>query len=322
MSAIVALSLALLLTPMLARLGRRMGLVDRPSGDALKIHAEPKPLTGGIGVMVATLAGAGVVGGIAPLVVASILTLLAVGIVDDLVGLSPGVRIVAELCAGALLAAGSTIALVGDLGPIVILVAVPAAANAVNIVDGQDGLAAGLAASAALGMTAIIVAEGGTADLGLPLAASLVAFLVWNRPPASVFLGDGGAYAVGGALVALVALVATSSSWQPLLGAIVCMSVFILELTSTMVRRASARISLVSGDRTHLYDLLSARLASRERATAVVLVAGATTAGLGWAISRLPFSAAVALAAVVGLVGVLSALALWRLQGVGLRRPR
>ena len=319
MSAIVALSLALLLTPMLARLGRRMGLVDRPSGDALKIHAEPKPLTGGIGVMVATLAGAGVVGGIAPLVVASILTLLAVGIVDDLVGLSPGVRIVAELCAGALLAAGSTIAQVGDLGPIVILVAVPAAANAVNIVDGQDGLAAGLAASAALGMTAIIVAEGGTADLGLPLAASLAAFLVWNRPPASVFLGDGGAYAVGGALVALVA---TTSSWEPLLGAIVCMSVFIFELTSTMVRRASAGISLVSGDRTHLYDLLSARLASRERATAVVLVAGATTAALGWTISRLPFSAAVALTAVVGLVGVLCALALWRLPGVGLRRPR
>jgi UDP-GlcNAc:undecaprenyl-phosphate/decaprenyl-phosphate GlcNAc-1-phosphate transferase len=319
-TAVLAFALGLLLTPLLARLGRGIGLVDRPIEGDLKIHTEPKPLTGGIGIVAATLVAAGVASGIEPLVVASIVLLLAVGVVDDLIGLPPLVRLVAEVGAGALLLTDVRVALLGDLGFVVLLVAVPAAANAVNIVDGQDGLAAGLATLATFGMTAIIATEGGDADLGLALAAALVAFLVWNRPPASVFLGDGGAYAVGGLLVVLAA--ASSVTWESMLGSLVCMSVFILELASTMVRRAFARTSLVSGDRSHMYDLLAVRLASREQSTAAVVAAGAAAAGLGWVVAQAPLATGVGIGAGVGGVGLLAALALLRSHGRRLRRSR
>jgi UDP-GlcNAc:undecaprenyl-phosphate GlcNAc-1-phosphate transferase len=320
MSALIALGLGLVLTPSLALLGRRLGLVDWPSGDELKIHREPKPLTGGIGVVIATLVAVALARDLEPLVAASIVALLAVGVVDDGVGLPPLVRLVAELGAGVLLVTEATFTPFGGLGPIVVILAVPAAANAVNIVDGQDGLAAGLIASAALGMTAIIATEGGSADLGLALAASLVAFLVWNRPPASVFLGDGGAYAAGGLLIVLAA--AASATWESLLGTIVCLAVFVLELASTVVRRAFAKTSLVSGDRSHLYDLLAVRLGSRERATAAMLAAGAAAAGLGWVVARAPLVAGTMLATGVGSIGVLAAFVLLRPPGDRLRRSR
>jgi UDP-GlcNAc:undecaprenyl-phosphate GlcNAc-1-phosphate transferase len=314
---LVALGLGLVLTPLLALLGRRVGLVDRPSReDGLKIHAEARPLTGGIGVVAATLAAVAVAGdGPQPLVTGAIVLLLAVGVLDDLVGLAPSVRLAAELAAGGLLAAGDvTLAPFGDLGPIVLVLAVPVVANAVNMMDGQDGLAGGLAAVAALGLSVVATADGAMGSLGPACAAALIAFLVWNRPPASVFLGDGGAYGVGGLLVVLLAGGATT--WAGVAGGVACLGIFLLELVSTILRRTVTRSSLTSGDRAHVYDQLAERLRSRGASTAVLVVAGAVAAGVGGLAADL--SPPVSLAAVLLLTaaGALMIRALWRTQRV------
>ena len=96
----------------------------------------------------------------------------------------------------------------GPAGPVSALaVSIPlalACANAVNIVDGQDGLAGGLAALASLsmGVSAHILGVTPGLSLGLAVGGSLLVFLLWNAPPASLFLGNGGAYGVGIVLAA------------------------------------------------------------------------------------------------------------------------
>jgi UDP-GlcNAc:undecaprenyl-phosphate GlcNAc-1-phosphate transferase len=321
MSALVALGLGLVLTPLLAQLGRRVGLLDRPSDDDLKIHADAKPLTGGIAVVAAALTAVAVAGdGLDPLVAAAMGFLLLVGVIDDARQLPPLVRLAAEFAAGGMLAAaGVTFAPLGDvLGPAAVVIAVPVVANAVNVTDGQDGLVGSLAGVAALGLWAVAAAVTAGSPLALALAAALAAFLVWNRPPARVFLGDGGAYGVGAILVVLAAQ--ASSSAATLLGAVVCLGPFAFELGSTVLRRGF--VGTMAGDRTHLYDLLAQRLRGRDRSTAAMAAVAVLAAGLGWLCAELPAGAAAAVLAAVIVAGALAVRALWRSEGIRLRPLR
>ena len=317
---LIALALGLVLTPALARLGPAVGLVDRPSEDALKIHTEPKPLTGGLAVAIAVLATVTIVDERPEAwVIGAIVLLLAVGVADDLTPLPPLVRLAPEVLAGLMLAlAGVTFPPLDGVGRAAVVLAVPALVNAVNIVDGQDGLAGGLAAVAGAGLTLILATDGGPGALGPALVASLLAFLVWNRPPARVFLGDSGAYVVGGTLVLLAAT--ASRTWPDLLGALVCLSVLWFELASTVVRRAVSRESLVSGDRDHVYDLLTVELAGRTRSTLVMVAAGAVVAGLGVATAEAPPALAVALAGATVAAEAVGVGVLWRAQRARTRR--
>ena len=116
------------------------------------------------------------------------------------------------------------------------VIATVACCNAVNMMDGQDGLAGGLGAIASLGLAGVVATVGVSTLLPLALAGGLLGFLVWNRPPARVFLGDGGAYAVGVFLAASTAQ-ATAEGWHGLLAAGACLGVFAYELVATIVRR-------------------------------------------------------------------------------------
>jgi UDP-GlcNAc:undecaprenyl-phosphate GlcNAc-1-phosphate transferase len=299
-----------------------VGLVDRPSGDALKIHTEPRPLTGGLAVMIATLSATALVGeSPAGAVVAGLVLLLATGVTDDLVSLPPAARLVAELVAGGVMVAGGvTLSPLGAAGDAAFVLLVPVIANAVNVVDGQDGLAGSLAAVAAIGITAILASNGPVGALAPALVASLFAFLLWNRPPARVFLGDGGAYGVGGTLALLVA--SASPTWEALLGALVCLGVFCLELCSTVARRAVRRERLAGGDRNHVYDLLAEDLSSRTASTAVLVVAGLMLTVLGWVASRGPAPVALGISVATATVGAAAVVLLWRTRSSPPRHSR
>jgi UDP-GlcNAc:undecaprenyl-phosphate GlcNAc-1-phosphate transferase len=277
MSFVIAFAISLVLTPLARWVGTTTGLVDVPSGtspsgrgEPLKIHGAPVSVLGGAAVTVATLISPIVVDGNAPAgLVAAAAVALAVGLADDVRPLPAWTRIVGLGAAGVLLAAGgSRFATGGWLGAVFVVLLVVVCANAVNLVDGQDGLAGGLAAIAALGLH---LAGPRDPVLGLALAGALAAFLLWNRPPARVFLGNGGAYAIGAILAALAASVSTAQGGRGVLASLLCLGIFALELVSTVVRRLMHRQPLASGDREHVYDLLARRLGSRARSTLVFL---------------------------------------------------
>jgi UDP-N-acetylmuramyl pentapeptide phosphotransferase/UDP-N-acetylglucosamine-1-phosphate transferase len=137
-------------------------------------------------------------------------------------------------------------------------------------------------------------ADAATAP-ALALAGALAGFLLWNRPPAHIFLGDGGAYAAGAVLAAVTAIVARDGGWQPALGAVVCLGVFLFEIAFTILRRLpSGRLTV--GDRLHSYDILAARLGSRGHATIAFWALGVASVGVGVVIAAAPPAAALALA--------------------------
>jgi UDP-GlcNAc:undecaprenyl-phosphate GlcNAc-1-phosphate transferase len=266
---LIAFAVALVATPLCLVAGRAVGLVDRPSGDALKIHARPVPLTGGVAVALAALAGAAASGAMRWWLAASVAAALVVGIVDDARPLPPWVRLAAQAGIGGLLVTGGLrLGPAGLVGAVAVIATVLACTNAVNLMDGQDGLAGGLAAIAGVGLAFLL--PGGTAGeaLGLATAGAATAFLLWNRPPARIFLGDGGAYVLG-TLLAVLAVAVGRGGWPELMAAGACLAVFAVELVTTMVRRLRSDRSVLLGDRDHAYDVAALVLGGRTASTAL-----------------------------------------------------
>jgi len=204
-----------------------------------------------------------------------------------------------------------------DLGLIGIVALVLASANAVNLVDGQDGLAGGLAAIAAVTFAILLGKNGGLGGtLGFALAGSLVGFLLWNRPPAHIFLGNGGAYGVGASLAALAAENVLRAGWRGLLAAGACLGVFACELVFTAARRLRSGKPLAIGDRDHTYDLLAAGLKSRTRSTVLFWGLGGLTGAIAVAVNALPLAGGVVTVSLA--TGVAAAVAyLFRRRAIG-----
>ncbi|MGH2572275.1 MAG: hypothetical protein ACRDGU_02105 [Actinomycetota bacterium] len=280
-------------TPLARWAGLALGVVDRP-GDDLKIHGSPVPLLGGVAVIASTMGTLAVFG--RPLPVAETIAVaaaLAVGLADDVRPRPPWFRAGVLAAAGVVLAVGGVrLVPFGALGAIGTVLLTMACANAVNIMDGQDGLAGGVAAVAAVGMAVISSLAGDPVGvaLGAALAGGLAGFLIWNRPPARIFLGNGGAYAVGATLAILFARI-SADGWSGALAAGTCLGVFVIELTLTVARRWRSARPLGAGDRLHSYDVLALG-GNRGAVTLFFWGLGALAAAGGVLVSRLPVSIA------------------------------
>jgi phospho-N-acetylmuramoyl-pentapeptide-transferase len=114
----------------------------------------------------------------------------------------------------------------------VAVVAIVATANAVNITDGMDGLASGLSIIAIGTLSLFLNASGGDKVVGLALCGGLLAFLMFNRHPARVFMGDTGALALGFAIAAI-----TIEQGQLVVLPVLCL-VFVLETLSVIIQVA------------------------------------------------------------------------------------
>ncbi len=274
----VALVVAVCLTPLAITAARRFDVVDRPG--TLKPQSAPVPYLGGTAVLsgVAVGAAAGRPSVLVPLVLAT-----AVGVADDRAGLGPVVRLVGQLAVGGCVAATVPVHLAGGLGAVLVVTVTLVVVNGVNFIDGLDLLAVGVGAVGAVGFA--LVLHGAGRQLATALAAALVGFGWYNRPPARIYLGDGGSYLVGTALCVLLA-----EAWAPGVptatgvAALALVAVPAAEVAFAVVRRLRGGGSLMSGDRGHPYDRLVARGWPRPAATGAyaateaVLAAGAVAA--------------------------------------------
>ena len=265
---LIGLGFGVVFVPLARAGGVALGVVDRPQDDGLKIHRRAVSVLGGPAVIAATLAAVAVTGAWPGWAVAgSVLVALAVGVVDDVRPLPAWVRVLALAVAGGVLVAGAwTLGLAGPAGGAALVLLVLATCNAVNLVDGQDGLAGGLGAIAAAGLGAVSLIESTTGTDGAVAAATafagagaLVAFLLWNRPPARIFLGNGGRTGWARCSPRSSRWRRSRSGLRGLMAAGLCLGPFAFELIFTVVRRLGTRTALATGDREHSYDLLVAR---------------------------------------------------------------
>jgi UDP-GlcNAc:undecaprenyl-phosphate GlcNAc-1-phosphate transferase len=141
--------------------------------------------------------------------------------------------------------------------PLIVIISV-LLINGFNLLDGLDMLAAGVGGAAAAGFA--VLAHGPGRLMAASLAGALAAFLLFNRPPARIYLGDGGSYLLGAAVTVLLCCtwgvgVAVSTG----IIALVLLAVPVTEVVCAIVRRRRSGRSLLAGDRSHPYDLLVAR---------------------------------------------------------------
>lgn len=305
----LALILTLVATPIAAASARRLGVVDHPG--PLKPQAAPVPYFGGLALMPAIIVAVIAVGRatlLVPLVLA-----LALGVADDVHPLPARARLAGALLIGAI--AGSVVP-----GSPLVRMATGASAvvllNAVNLLDGQDGLAGSVGVIAALGFALL----GGAAQpYGLAMAGGLAGFLVFNRPPARIYLGDGGAYLLGVALALAAPLTEHGSrEWSVWFALPLLVGVPVLDTAVTLARRLRAGRPLFEGDRSHIYDQLIDRGHSVGASTVRLALVQVGSTALGVLAASASPVTALTMTVVLGLAG---AVVVVRLRLVDESRP-
>ena len=207
---------ALVLTPLVRSLARATGYLDHP--DERKPHPEPTPLLGGVAVFGAMVIGpllsAALLRATAPIaapalgvVLGASLSLL-LGLVDDRRPMRPLGKLMGQLGASLCLVTwgGASGFLANQpLLAAIAVVGVVALLNAVNFLDAMDGIVSAVTPITGLGFAALALVHGASVDLPLAWATvgAAAGFLVYNAPPARIFLGDAGSHVIGFVLAAL-----------------------------------------------------------------------------------------------------------------------
>lgn len=275
--ALTAFVLCFLLTPLVAHWSRRQGLLDQPNAGR-KVHLEPVPRTGGVAIVLAYAASVGLLL-VSPLhgatsvdmplalhLFPAVGVIFLVGLYDDIIGLRARVKLLGQIvAAGLAFYGGVRVTAIGHVDvpllaslPLTVLWLV-ACTNAFNLIDGVDGLAAGIGLFATFTILAAAL-FGHLSPLALavaPLLGALLAFLRYNFNPASIFLGDSGSLTIGFMLGCFGAIWSQKSA--TLLGMaapLMALAVPLLDTAIAVLRRFIRHQPIFSPDRNHLHHRL------------------------------------------------------------------
>jgi UDP-N-acetylmuramyl pentapeptide phosphotransferase/UDP-N-acetylglucosamine-1-phosphate transferase len=228
-----------------------MRFLDHPNERSL--HAAPVARTGGVAIMLGTLAGMALAEA-NTLLLGLALALTLLSLLDDWKGLSPLVRLLGHLAVAGCFVAGALTG-VGSVAWVALVVAVGWTVNLYNFMDGADGLAGGMAVFgfATYGIAAWMLGEPALALVNLCVAASALAFLRFNFPPARIFMGDAGSIPLGFLAAALGVLGWNRAVW-PLWFPAVVFAPFIVDATVTLLRRALRGERIWQAHRNHYYQ--------------------------------------------------------------------
>ncbi len=251
--------------------------LDHPNQRSL--HAVPVPRTGGLALMGGMLAGWGLLarGWLWPVVLIAVL-LGVVSFLDDTRGLPVRWRLAAHFLAACALMLG-----VGtEVGPLAMLIAVPATVwmvNLYNFMDGSDGLAGGMAllGFGFYGLAAWLGGQPAFALANLIVAAAAGAFLLFNFHPARIFMGDAGSIPLGFLAAALGFLGWQRGIWAPWFPPLV-FSPFVVDASVTLVKRLLRGEKVWQAHRGHYYQRL-VRMGAGHRNTAMLEYVLMTAAG-------------------------------------------
>jgi UDP-GlcNAc:undecaprenyl-phosphate/decaprenyl-phosphate GlcNAc-1-phosphate transferase len=283
-------------TPVVRWVSLRLGWIDRPSDR--KVHPKPTPTVGGLGILAgvaAAIAASRLVPGLRGIheassdqdaALAAALVVVAVGMLDDVKGLTPLGKLAGQvLAAGVLVLLGvqllyfyfpgqGTLVLSPDMSVPITVLWIVGMINAVNLIDGLDGLAAGMVAIAAIAFfvymeqTPGIGGQASTAALlSAVVAGAAIGFLPWNLHPARIFMGDTGAMLLGllmaVATISGVGRLATGPSAGdfavfaiPVAVPLLVLAVPLLDVLLAILRRVRRGIGIGHADKLHIHHRL------------------------------------------------------------------
>ena len=266
LSFVIALALTMASLPLLMRFSSALGHVDEPFGR--HGHDAPMPRVGGISIVFAVLTAVALVAtvdGQLLTVIGGMAAIALLGWLDDQYDLRARYELAVQLLVtGAVVLALGVPGQLAAIGWVPLLVVigvlfVVGVTNAVNMVDGLDGLAAGTLMLSIM-MATVVAYELGQSQvliLTLALLGGLVGFLRFNNHPAEVFLGDAGSQFLGfgGAILVLVLLTADPQGISPA-AALLLFGLPIVDCLTVILRRLYRGVSIFQGDRFHLHHRL------------------------------------------------------------------
>ena len=307
--AIVTAFLAgVLLTWLVRRAALALGVMDRPDGHR-KLHPSPIPLLGGVGVFAAWMIGmmasqaldwhrfgAGLLQqwGFRPTLFLAGVVVLISGILDDVYTLRPRWKLIGQTIAASILVVGGLIVKrvwlfgytleLGWLGIALTMVWLVGSMNAVNMLDGLDGLAStvGLVICGTLTWMACLTGDLSLGLVAISLAGALGGFLIFNFPPARIFLGDSGSMLIG----LVIGAVAIQGSFKApataaLAAPITMLAIPIFDGVAAVIRRRLSGKPVYAPDRGHIHHCLQRRGWSNRQ---ILIGVGALCAMTGFAV--------------------------------------
>jgi Fuc2NAc and GlcNAc transferase len=287
---IVAFFASYALTAWLQRRFRMTQLVDRPNSRSS--HSAPTPRGGGLSMAAVATCGAVLLYAegwlstrLAVVLVLGGLSVAAIGFWDDIRSAPITARMTVHIGAAALAiyCLGGTPAIrvgefalnLGAIGSALGVVSIVWILNLFNFMDGIDGIAASeaafvLFAAAGLGMFVAHVSPTEVAPT-LIIGAACLGFLMWNWPPASIFMGDVGSGYLGYA-IAVLAIESSKTTAVNAYAWLILGGVFIVDATLTLFRRLLRRERIYQAHRTHAYQWLARRWGSHSAVTTAVVI--------------------------------------------------
>ncbi len=327
---LTAAAVAAFVAPMVAAVARKLRVVDQPDGHR-KLHSTAVPLTGGPTLSIAIIASLATSLFVFPDVLYSTkgdfrfllclagaaAVIVLVGVLDDRFKLRGRQKLAGQFLAAMIMVPSGIILRrievfgipieFGDVAPVITIFWILGAINALNLIDGVDGLASTTGIVLSLSVAAVTYILGGRPDgllISLALAGALSGFLLYNFPPAKMFLGDSGSMLIG----LILGCVALKCSVKQYAAAALIMptaiwAIPIFDVAMAIIRRRLTGRSIYSTDRGHLHHCLTRQGHTGSR---LLLVVGALCALTG--------SGAIAAAAfgneLLALAAVLTAIAL------------
>jgi UDP-GlcNAc:undecaprenyl-phosphate GlcNAc-1-phosphate transferase len=345
----VAAVVAFLTTPFVRTWARRMGIVDVPSDR--KVHRDVMPYGGGIALLAGILAALGVASqldafdqlftGSRELIgIGAAATVIAiVGLSDDRKAMQPTTKLAGQLlAAGILVAAGvevvyfwfpglGVVSLSSDLSAMITILWALIVMNAVNLVDGLDGLAAGIVtiAASSLFVYSFAITPGEvtpTELLMMIVVGACVGFLPFNSHPASIFMGDAGSMVLGLLLASGTVLgfsrtdeprfIDVAGFIVPVLLPVLILAIPLVDAALAIVRRLRGGRSVMHADKEHLHHRLYELFESHRTAVAVIELWSVLIAAASISLAVIPGAAGRRTAVAFGTLLVVSVFGAWR----------
>ncbi|MCL1976102.1 MAG: undecaprenyl/decaprenyl-phosphate alpha-N-acetylglucosaminyl 1-phosphate transferase [Firmicutes bacterium] len=286
----IALAVALIATPLAIKVARKLNVVDLPN--ERKVHEGAIPRMGGVAIYGAFVLGVLALGfytrAIATFLIACSI-IVFIGWLDDYRGLSPMIKLLGQVIASLVLIKGGFyvqfitnpftdggLISLGIFAIPVTLLWLTGISNAVNLIDGLDGLSAGVSAIAALTMTIVCYVQGQlqTAALAAVLAAAAFGFLRYNFYPARTFMGDSGSLFLGFSLGALAIMgLSKGATIISIFIPFIIMGIPVFDTFFAIIRRLFLHKPIFQADKGHLHhSLLTLGLSHRQTVLSIYAI--------------------------------------------------
>jgi UDP-GlcNAc:undecaprenyl-phosphate/decaprenyl-phosphate GlcNAc-1-phosphate transferase len=291
---IVCFMVSILITPLVKKIAIKIGAIDKPN--QRKVHQSLMPRLGGIAIFISFIVGVLLLHPENPSSLAILIgstIIIITGIFDDMFELSAKIKLIGQL------AAALTIVFLGDLQVVFInlpfgghlefgylsipftILWIVGITNAINLIDGLDGLAAGVSSIALFTISGMALIQGNlyVVAMGAIVLVSTLGFLFYNFHPASIFMGDTGAMFLGFIISVLSLLGYKNVTFISFIIPVIILGVPISDTIFAILRRIINNQPLSAPDKSHLHHCML-RLGYSHRQTVLLIYAMAAFFGL------------------------------------------